>query len=78
MLARLIDEAMERAVYEIIADEGTCWGEIPGLQGVWGPSRHPGGLPAGAARGLERLDRPSPAARVARRCGMMLSPCVLM
>jgi len=36
MLAKLIDEAMERAVYEIIEDEGTFWGEIPGFQGVWG------------------------------------------
>jgi predicted RNase H-like HicB family nuclease len=38
MLARLIDEAMERAVYEIIEDEGAFWGEIPGFQGVW--ARH--------------------------------------
>lgn len=38
MLAKLIDEAMERAVYEIIEDEGTYWGEIPGFQGVW--ARH--------------------------------------
>jgi predicted RNase H-like HicB family nuclease len=38
MLARLIDEAMERAEYEIIEDEGTFWGEIPGFQGVW--ARH--------------------------------------
>jgi predicted RNase H-like HicB family nuclease len=35
MLATLIDKAMERAVYEIIEDEGTYWGEIPGIQGVW-------------------------------------------
>ena len=35
MLAALIDKAMERALYEIIEDEGTYWGEIPGLQGVW-------------------------------------------
>ena len=35
MLAKLIDEAMDRAVYEIIEDEGTYWGEIPGFQGVW-------------------------------------------
>ena len=35
MLAKLIDEAMERAVYEIIEDEDTFWGEIPGFQGVW-------------------------------------------
>lgn len=39
MLADYIDKAMEQAVYEIIEDEGTYWGEIPGLQGVW--ARHP-------------------------------------
>ncbi len=38
MLANYIDKAMELAVYEIIEDEGTYWGEIPGLQGVW--ARH--------------------------------------
>lgn len=38
MLASYIDQAMELAVYEIIEDEGTYWGEIPGLQGVW--ARH--------------------------------------
>jgi len=38
MLAEYIDKAMEQAVYEIIEDEGTYWGEIPGLQGVW--ARH--------------------------------------
>lgn len=38
MLARLIDEAMERTAYEIIEDEGSFWGEISGFQGVW--SRH--------------------------------------
>ena len=35
MLASYLDEAMERAVYEIIEDEGIYWGEIPELQGVW-------------------------------------------
>ncbi|MBH8565228.1 type II toxin-antitoxin system HicB family antitoxin [Nostoc sp. CENA67] len=35
MLASYIDQAMELAVYEIIADDQTYWGEIPGLQGVW-------------------------------------------
>jgi predicted RNase H-like HicB family nuclease len=38
MLATYIDQAMEQAIYEIIKDEGTYWGEIPGLQGVW--ARH--------------------------------------
>jgi predicted RNase H-like HicB family nuclease len=36
MLAHYLDVAMERAVYEIIEDEGTYYGEVPGLQGVWG------------------------------------------
>lgn len=38
MLAEYIDKAMEHAVYDIIEDEQTYWGEIPGLQGVW--ARH--------------------------------------
>jgi len=35
MLAEYIDQAMEQAAYEIMEDERTYWGEIPGLQGVW-------------------------------------------
>ncbi|MBN3873102.1 type II toxin-antitoxin system HicB family antitoxin [Nostoc sp. JL33] len=35
MLASYIDQAMELAVYEIIEDDQTYWGEIPSLQGVW-------------------------------------------
>ncbi len=38
MLAHYIDTAMELAAYEIIEDEGSYWGEIPGFQGVW--ARH--------------------------------------
>lgn len=38
MLASYIDAALEQARYEIIEDENTHWGEIPGLQGVW--ARH--------------------------------------
>jgi predicted RNase H-like HicB family nuclease len=38
MLASYIEQAMEKAVYEIMESEGTYWGEIPGLQGVW--ARH--------------------------------------
>ena len=38
MFAAYIDQAMELARYEIIEDQGTCWGEIPGLQGLW--ARH--------------------------------------
>jgi predicted RNase H-like HicB family nuclease len=35
MLAQYLDRAMELARYEIIEDEHTYWGEIPGFQGVW-------------------------------------------
>ena len=35
MLAAFLDVAMEHSVFEIIEDEETYWGEIPGLQGVW-------------------------------------------
>jgi predicted RNase H-like HicB family nuclease len=38
MLAHFLDVAMEMATYEIIEDDATYWGEIPGLQGVW--ARH--------------------------------------
>lgn len=38
MLAKYIAQAIELAIYELIEDEGTYWGEIPGLQGVW--ARH--------------------------------------
>lgn len=39
MLAEYLDKAMEQAVYEIIPEDGSYWGEIPGCQGVW--ARHP-------------------------------------
>lgn len=35
MLARFIDVAMELARYEVIEDDHSYWGEIPGFQGVW-------------------------------------------
>jgi predicted RNase H-like HicB family nuclease len=35
MLAHFLDVAMEMAKYEIIEDDASYWGEIPGLQGVW-------------------------------------------
>jgi predicted RNase H-like HicB family nuclease len=38
MLAHYLDVAMEMAQYDIIEEDGTYWGEIPGLQGVW--ARH--------------------------------------
>ena len=38
MLAQFLDAAMEIAKYEIIEDDNSYWGEIPGVQGVW--ARH--------------------------------------
>jgi predicted RNase H-like HicB family nuclease len=38
MLAHFLDVAMEMAKFEIIEDDASYWGEIPGLQGVW--ARH--------------------------------------
>ena len=35
MLAQYLDMALKMARYEIIADDHSCWGEIPGFQGVW-------------------------------------------
>lgn len=35
MLAHYLDTAMEMATYEIVEDDGSYWGEIPGFQGVW-------------------------------------------
>lgn len=35
MLAQYIDMALELAHYEILEDDGSYWGEIPGYQGVW-------------------------------------------
>lgn len=34
MLTRYIREAMKRARFKTL-DDGTCFGEIPGLAGVW-------------------------------------------
>jgi hypothetical protein len=34
MLAQYIDLAVEMARYEIIEDDGSYWGEIPGLMGA--------------------------------------------
>lgn len=34
MLTRYIREAMKRARFKTL-DDGTCFGEIPGLTGVW-------------------------------------------
>ncbi|MCX6904489.1 MAG: type II toxin-antitoxin system HicB family antitoxin [Verrucomicrobia bacterium] len=35
MLAQYIDMALELARYEIIEDDKSYWGEIPGFPGVW-------------------------------------------
>jgi predicted RNase H-like HicB family nuclease len=35
MLTRYIRAAMHRARYEILSDEGTFYGEIPGFDGVY-------------------------------------------
>jgi predicted RNase H-like HicB family nuclease len=35
MLTDYIRAAMRRAHYEILEDEGTFYGEIPGFDGVW-------------------------------------------
>ncbi len=34
-MAQYQDTALEVARYEIIEDDGSYWGEIPGFQGVW-------------------------------------------
>ncbi len=35
MLSEYIRTAMRRAKYEILEDDQSLWGEIPGLDGVW-------------------------------------------
>ena len=35
MLTKYIQAAMRQAEYEIIEDDGTYYGRIPGFQGVW-------------------------------------------
>ncbi len=35
MLRAYLDAAMRRARYEILPDDGSYYGEIPGLDGVW-------------------------------------------
>ena len=35
MLAQYLELAIEMARYEIIEDDRSYWGEIPGFQGVW-------------------------------------------
>jgi predicted RNase H-like HicB family nuclease len=35
VLTKYIQAAMRRARYEILADDRTYYGEVPGIQGVW-------------------------------------------
>ena len=35
MITEYISAAMQSAVYEYLPDNRPCYGEIPGLQGVW-------------------------------------------
>ena len=35
MLTKYIDTAMRAAEYKILSDDGSYYGEIPRLQGVW-------------------------------------------
>lgn len=35
MLIKYIQSALSKAKYEIIEDDGSFYGEIPGFQGVW-------------------------------------------
>ena len=35
MLTKYIQAAMRKAKYEILSDDGTFYGEIPGFDGVW-------------------------------------------
>ena len=35
MLTDYIRAAMRRATYEIVEDDQSFWGELPGFQGVW-------------------------------------------
>ncbi len=35
MLIQYIQAAMRQAKYEILSDDGSYYGEIPGFQGVW-------------------------------------------
>ena len=35
MLTKYINAAMREAKYKILSDDGSYYGEIPGLQGVW-------------------------------------------
>ena len=35
MITEYVNAGMRNAVYECLPDDSPCYGEIPGLQGVW-------------------------------------------
>jgi predicted RNase H-like HicB family nuclease len=35
MLTKYLQAAMRQAKYEILSDDGTYYGEIPGFEGIW-------------------------------------------
>lgn len=35
MLTQYLQAAMRQATYEVLSDDGSFYGEIPGFQGVW-------------------------------------------
>ena len=35
MLSQYLEKVMEMARYEIVEDDKSFWGEIPGFQGLW-------------------------------------------
>ncbi|MCL6106314.1 MAG: type II toxin-antitoxin system HicB family antitoxin [Actinobacteria bacterium] len=39
MLTKYIQEAMRQAKYEILSDDGTFYGEIPGFEGIYANSK---------------------------------------
>ena len=52
MLTRYVEAAMRRARYEILKDDGTYYGEIPGCRGVYAnAASSPRHVPAGCPRG---------------------------
>ncbi len=38
MLTNYIEAALRLAAYEVLAEDGSLYGEIPGFQGVWANS----------------------------------------
>jgi predicted RNase H-like HicB family nuclease len=53
MLNEYVAAAMRRATYEVLADDGSHYGEIPGLDGVWANSSTLEGCQTELASALE-------------------------